>query len=135
MTHFHSLCDKKTFASKSTPGEFALSFWVDFIFERELFTKCSWAGGSRDKGCPKVAFKNFDYVINFLLHLARSVEPSYTLIAAQKFTKGLLQYSKRRSAPKLRPPGKNRSAVDSRVDQHNENDDQHNENDDTYTLG
>lgn len=131
MPYFHSLCDKKTFAGKSTPGECALSFWVDFIFSRELFTKCSWAGGSRDKNRPKAAFKQFEYVINFLMDLARTVEPSYTLIAAQNFIKSILQYSTRRnvaepmrrSAPKLRPSTgrtirKKKGATDDKADEH-----------------
>lgn len=47
------------------------------------------------------------------MELARTVEPTYTLIATQGFVKNLVQYSKRRnidpkrrSAPKIRPPGK-----------------------------
>lgn len=113
MPYFHSLCDKKSFAAKATPGESALGFWIDFIFVREVFTKCSWAGGSRDKSRPKAAFKQFEHVVKFLMELARTVEPTYTLIATQNFVKGLVQYSKRRnkdpkrrSAPKMRPSGK-----------------------------
>lgn len=60
--------------------------FVDAIFTRQLFTKISWAGGSKSDQ-PKIAFKRYSRVIDFFISLVREIHPNFTENSCFEFFK------------------------------------------------
>ncbi|CAH0563051.1 unnamed protein product [Brassicogethes aeneus] len=65
---------------------------VDKLFSRQLFTLCSWAGGSRD-GKEKNPFKVFKNILNLFFRVVRLSDDSLTLKDCEEFFKGIIRNS------------------------------------------
>lgn len=74
-------------------------FYADKIWTRNLMTKMSWAGGSKDRDVSKSSFKNFEHLLNFFYSVLRQHAPMCTITEVTKFIKSkIIQHSARRAA-------------------------------------
>lgn len=60
--------------------------FVDAMFSREIFTKLSWAGGSKSD-VPKSAFKNFKRTIHLFILLVREIFADFSETSCFDFFK------------------------------------------------
>ncbi|KAF5277589.1 hypothetical protein FQR65_LT15934 [Abscondita terminalis] len=71
---------------------------VDKFFTREFMTKCSWAGGTRDKiNKEKIAFKSYKRVINLFFRLVHLADDDFSLEECHAFLKNVIRNSTRRN--------------------------------------
>lgn len=77
----------KLICSDSKMSEINLSYSIiDVMFTRKLFTRVSWAGGSKS-GATKAAFRKYSRILGFFIDLVRVCHPNWSETSAIDFVK------------------------------------------------
>lgn len=97
LQHFGPLCAKSVKTSFS-PHLTAAYFYADKIWTRELMTKMSWGGGSKNRGVSKGALKELHYLNQFFYDLLKMHAPDCTTTQVSEFLKQkIIQHATRRA--------------------------------------